>query len=219
MSGCAKTNNHLVEQAPSYQPQPSSASTQLQLPKVSAPKLADVEEAINRVFKRAAKLDQTTHPNFIVGDFNGDQSEDLAVVLKPVELAAMNEEYPAWLLRDPLLQTQSRSTTLRIAENETLLAVIHGYGPNEWRDAQATQTFLLKNVAVANMETKKAVEFLKGHPGRKLPRAQGDVITETLQGSQGCLYYSGANYRWYDPNTFRGESDLKTVHTGMKKDQ
>ena len=44
---------------------------------------------------------------------------------------------------DPMQACASR---LRIEKDEVLLAVIHGYGANDWRDPQATQTFVLKNV-------------------------------------------------------------------------
>jgi len=45
----------------------------------------------------------TPKTNFVVGDFNGDGSEDLAVVVKPNEtkLAEVNSEMANWILEDP----------------------------------------------------------------------------------------------------------------------
>lgn len=219
-SGCAKTETALIEQRPAYQPPPApQATNQLLVPKVTAPKLIEVEDAVRRVFKDAAVIDQNSNPGFIVGDFNGDESEDLAVVLKPApgQLPAMNEEYPAWLLRDPFGATPTSSGHLRIEDTDTLLAVIHGYGANDWRDNQATQTYLLKNAAGPGLSSKSARDFLKENSGRKLPRINGDVITETVRGARGCLYYGTATYSWYDPKTFKGETQLRAFHgAGMR---
>jgi hypothetical protein len=153
-------------------------------------------------------VDTSANPHFIVGDFNGDASQDLAVVVKPAagKLEAINELYPAWLLRDPFVESQASDPQLRVSENETLLAVIHGYGSNDWRDHQATQTFLLKNSAGRNLETITSTDFAKEYSGRKIPRLRGDVISEMISGIEGCLYFSRATYRWYDPKTFRGET-------------
>ena len=211
--GCAKRGAELVEQKPAFQPTPTTPTTQMKIPKVVAPpKLNEVEDAVRRVFKNAAVIHKAPMPMFIVGDFNGDESEDLAVVLKPVEITAINEEYPAWLLRDPFAQTPATSTQLRVSEGEPLLAIIHGYGSNEWRDPQATQTYLLKNSVGTNLATKNGVEFVKAYSGRRLPRVHGDVIAESLRGSEGCLYYTSASYRWYDPKTFSGDTELSAFH-------
>jgi len=214
-SSCSNSKQAMVEAPPpAYQPTPSSP--QVRLPSVIAPKLAEVQEAVRRVFKDSAAIDTTTTPNFLTGDFNGDQSEDLAVVLKPIagKLAAMNEEYPAWLLRDPSQGNPGERPKVNIQEDEAMLAIIHGFGENDWRDPQATQTFLLKNVTGSNMAVLTGKDFSSKHSGRKLPRPAGDLIEETLRGSTGCLYYSSANYLWYDPKTFKPKPDAGMVHGG-----
>ena len=159
------------------------------------------------------------HPDykssFLAGDFNGDLSQDLAVVLKPVpeKLADMNEEYPRWLLRDPRVP-HNRREPLRVVKDETLLAVIHGYGNKDWRDPEATQTFLLKNVVGTGMRVQNGIEFVKNFRGGKKPRPQGDLIGETLKGSEGYLYFNAATYSWYDPKTFKGEAETPGVFHG-----
>ncbi|HEX6732940.1 MAG TPA: hypothetical protein VF074_23165, partial [Pyrinomonadaceae bacterium] len=142
---CNKSNSPLVETPPAYQPPPTAPI--VQVPTVVAPKLNEVNDALERVFKDSAIIDSGTKPSFVAGDFNGDAIQDLAVAIRPApgKLAEINQEYPPWLLRDPFLSEIPKTGTLRINDNDLLLAIIHGYGPNDWRDPQATQTFLLKN--------------------------------------------------------------------------
>ena len=209
---CSKSNNALVETAPAYQPSPTSAP--LKMPSVVAAKLPEVQEAVRRVFKDLAVIDSASNPSFFTGDFNGDASQDLAVVLKPAQgkLAEMNEEYPTWLLRDPFLPARAEKLTISVEERDLLLAIIHGYGENDWRDSQATQTFLLKNSVGNNITVQSTKDFLSAHSGRKLPRPQGDLISETVRGTSGYLYYASSNYAWYDPKTFKPKSAVSMVH-------
>ncbi len=74
--------------------------------------------------------------------------------------------YPRWLLRDPRAPHNPR-TPLRVEKDEPLLAVIHGYGANAWRDPEATQTFLLKNVVGADMRVHDGKEF---HQNQQRPQ-------------------------------------------------
>ncbi len=211
-SSCSKTQTVMIESTPTYQPKPSEAT--VKMPDVVAPKLTDVQAAVHRVFKDAAVVDSSMNPNFFVGDFNGDASQDLAVVLKPVagRVAALNEEYPPWLLRDPFLVEHAARHPVSIQQPDVLLAIIHGYGDNDWRDAQATQTFLLKNVVGSNITVKTGRDFAQENSGKKLPRPQGDLIAENLQGVNGYLFYANSNYQWYDPKTFKPRTDVGMVH-------
>ena len=215
LSGCSNTKQAVVETAPAaYQPTPETPSP-ARLATVAAPNPPEVEQAVKRIFKDAAVVHPDYKPGFLAGDFNGDLSQDLAVVLKPVpeKLAEMNEQYPRWLLRDPLSPQNARKP-LRVEKDEVLLAVIHGYGNNDWRDPEATQTFLLKNVVGSGMRVQNGVEFVKNFKGDKKPRPQGDLIGETLKGNEGYLYYNAANYSWYDPKTFKGEAEPAGVFHG-----
>jgi hypothetical protein len=205
LAGCGGTKPAEAERAPVlYQPTP--VSTPAKPGPAAAPSLSDVEAAVQRVFKGAVVVDPDYKSSFLVGDFNGDTSQDLAVVLKPVpeKIAEMNER-PFWLLRDPRAPYDPR-VPLHVEKDDVLLAVIHGYGANDWRDPEATQTFLLKNVVGANMRVQDGKEFVKNNSGRRIPRPNGDLIGETLKGSEGYLYYSTASYSWYDPKTFKGET-------------
>ena len=203
------TNQRVVETPAAYQPTPQS--TPVRIGVAPAPKLPEVQDAVKRVFKDAAEVDRTYEPHFLAGDFNGDTSQDIAVIIKPVKLEEMNQELPPWLLRDPL---SNKPPTLRlgIQKDETLLAVIHGYGTNDWRDPEATQTFVLKNVVGKDLRVENAKDFVKAHSGKKLPRPQGDLIAETLKGNDGYLYYAASNYTWYDPKSPTVEAPKGMVH-------
>jgi hypothetical protein len=209
LTACSSTSKRVaVEQAPAYQPTPES--TPVRLTAATAPKLPEVQDKIKQVFKDAAVLDPNHNPNYLMGDFNGDACQDLAVIIKPANLEKMNQEYSPWLLRAPRTNRTARAP-LKIDKDEVLLAVIHGYGTNDWRDPEATQTFVLKNVVGNDLKVHSGKEFVAANAGRKLPRAQGDLIGQTLQGTQGYLYFATSSYSWYDPKSFNGEQEAPGV--------
>jgi hypothetical protein len=222
LTGCAKSGQVKQAEAPPTEtalmiPSPQNAAMPPSL--VPPPKPKELQDVVKRIFKESVVIDNGSASNFAVGDFNGDQSQDVAVVLKPVpaKLADINEESPAWIVRDPFVRIRPGMAPLQIKENETLLAVIHGYGPDGWRDPQATQTYLLKNAVGASFETQAKQKFLAANSGRKLPRLRGDLIAEVLRGTSGYLYYDDATYSWYDPKTFKGEPERRLVHSGMAR--
>jgi hypothetical protein len=213
LSGCSRADK------PTAEARPPTVTTQADQPqqvgKLPPPQINEVQEAVKRVFKDSALIDTSRKPVFIAGDFNGDLSQDIVVVLKPApeRLSDLNEEFPTWILRDPFAPNESRIPRLRVAANDELLAVIHGYGANGWRDPQATQTYLLKNVVGSGMEAHQAKDVAQASQGKKLPQLRGDVIGEVLGGTSGYLYYAGATYSWYDPKTFKGEPERGMIHT------
>jgi len=216
-SGCSTTKKPVVEASPAV---PAAPANQPRAATNSLPpaELNAVKEAVKRVFKDAAFIDTARDHSFVAGDFNGDQSQDIAVVIKPdaQKLPAMNEEYPAWMLRDPFGSLEARSPRLRIAANDVLLAIIHGYGADGWHDPQATQTFLLKNAAGSAMQTRPLKEFSMANQGKKLPQLRGDVLAESIGEKSGYLYFADATYAWYDPKTFRGEPLPRRGHGDQK---
>jgi hypothetical protein len=185
---------------------------QKQLAALPPPELDQVNQALARVFKSSVVMDTSQQPQFLAGDFNGDLSQDIAIVVKPApgKLADVNQELPSWMTRD-LLQPNNKST-VPIAENDLLLAIIHGYGDKGWRDEQATQTFLIKNAVGSRLTVQPGKPFVAANAGKELPRIHGDLINEVLRGASGYLYYTGPTYGWYDPKTFKGEPHLTAVH-------
>jgi hypothetical protein len=176
-----------------------------------------VQAALKRVFKDALVMDTTRSPAFVAADFNGDQSQDVAVVVTPIseKLGELNGDSPTWLLRDPIVPIDPRSPRLRVADREVLLAVIHGFGARGWRDPEATQTYLLKHVAGSSMKAHILRDFRAANQGNSLPRFRGDLLGQILEGKPGYLYYADATYAWYDPKTYTPEPERRVVHAPM----
>ena len=210
--GCQRnTPQRIGTGQPSLQPAAPKVAPQ------SVATTAEVNEAVTRVFKDAVSLDSEHNPNFVTGDFNGDSSVDVAVILKPAagKLDEMNQQSPPWILRDPFATSKPAATQMKIAGNEPLLAVIHGYGARGWRDSQATQTYLLRNSVGREMSTRTRTEVVNASQGKPIPRLVGDSIAELLRGQNGYLFFNGAQYAWYDPKTFKGEAETRLAHQGM----
>lgn len=209
--GCQTSTKQVAAEAPpAYQPPPQSTPVSLPTIVATAPKLSEVEDAVKRVFKDAAIIDNSHNPSFVAGDFNGDGSEDIAIVVRPAKLDEMNHELSPWLVRDPRARN-AKPMRLKIEQDEKLLAVIHGYGSNDWRDPEATQTFVLKNVVGNDLKVQSGKEFVAANAGRKLPQAQGDLIGQTLLGTKGYIYYATSTYSWYDPKTYKGTPEAPGV--------
>lgn len=212
MSGCA---GHEVSTAPAQKAAPPDQTSKVALR--SSPTLAEVNEAVTRIFDNAAVIDAKHEPYYFTGDFNGDASEDIAVILMPApdKLVQLNQDFPPWILRDPFVNPKPGTAPMRIAKSESLFAVIHGYGAKGWRDVQATQTYLLKNAVGLEVKIYPKSDFAGANQGKKTPRLVGDLIAENLGGKPGYLYFSGAQYSWYDPQTFKGEPETRLTHPGM----
>jgi hypothetical protein len=226
LCGCAKPPAQPLMEEPV--PQNSEAlkplSPPTEMPELPAPNMEQVQEAIRRVFKDAVVIDASRNPNYLVGDFNGDKSQDLAIVLKPAagKLSELNQEFPNWLAREPLEKILARSKplarpaavrrvsnpaagqTVRFEQSDVLLAIIHGYGPKGWQDPEATQTHLMRDVVGANMRVQSLKDAAKAYRGiRPFPSIYGDLIQETLVGQSGFLHYAGSIYSWYDPKNYQ----------------
>lgn len=220
MGGCAKPEEPTQEapvppqkaeaqpqQAPQSQPQQTSQTKPPEAPKLPQPKIADVQEAIKRVFQKAVSLDEKHNPSFFVGDFNGDGSQDIAAVVKPAEgmLPEINSELANWILEDPKTVSvpgaggrPSKALPARVQKGDELIAIVHGFGPTGWRNPDAKQTYLLKGAVGANMKSQLAKDLLAAaKTNGKLPPLRGDVINETLAGEPGLILWTGSKYAWY----------------------
>ena len=123
------------------------------------PTLAEAQDALKRIYRQAVVVSK--HPAApLTGDFNGDGSEDIAIVVTPARdmLAEINSEFANWIVADPknvrvfdpkkgVQPLPSEPGPVKVEASEALLAMIHGHGPNGWRDQHATQSYLLKNAA------------------------------------------------------------------------
>lgn len=176
------------------------------------PALREVGVTVTRVFQKVAVVETTSNTSFVVGDFNGDGSEDLAVVVKPNEaqLPEVNNELANWILEDPrkvllpragvALPPPNRPVPVRAEKGDTLLAIIHGVGAQGWRNAESRQTFLLKNGPGSNLSTRSMKSLRESKDKQKLPPIRGDAISGAIEGKAGLIVWTGAKYAWYSPD-------------------
>ena len=77
----------------------------LRRPSCPHPRMSEVKAALHRVFGDSCSLPALRAlkgVQFIVGDFNGDQSEDLALTVRPAagKLKEVNDELANWIIQD-----------------------------------------------------------------------------------------------------------------------
>lgn len=194
--------------------------------KLPPPDAAEVGTAVERIFKGAVTIGPARESYFAVGDFNGDDSRDLAVAVAPApgRLGEINDELGGWIIKDPFAPAPSGAAAygevrrrVIVEDADTLLVVIHGYGAEGWRDPRATQTYVLKDAAGESLKARTQETALAvGKEGRR-PRLLGDVIGETVAGREGFIYYNGAHYLWYDPRDYKPLPPARVVHGGAVK--
>jgi hypothetical protein len=169
-------------------------------PKLSPPTNDEIKGALDRVFHGAVIADDSDRPSYILGDFNGDGSEDLAIWVKavPERLSEINDELANWTLVNPH-KTHIPDSKVRIVHlpattpkrekvqaSERLLAMIHGLYDKGWRDPKARQAYVLHQVDGRTLSTKH-VERLPG------TMHSADVI---FSERNGFLYWVGGAYAW-----------------------
>jgi len=119
------------------------------------PTEAELREAIKRNYEDAVTIDDNQSVPFLIGDFNGDHSEDIAIAVKPArgKVSELNSEYVNWILEDPgqVRIPGQKPQPVAVGSHDLLVAVIHGYAQEGWRSSLARQTYLLKNAACANL--------------------------------------------------------------------
>ncbi len=218
LSGCAGTSEPPKTEEPTAVAMPPAPEPRTEGAISNPPSADEVRAKITYIFEDAVIFDASRRPGYLVGDFNGDGSQDLALIVRPVEakLPDINNEVANWILGDPTqvllpdphksVQTPPGSMPVLIERTDShLLVLIHGHGPNGWRDPLARQTYLLKNAVGRNPTAQSVTELLKASKrNAKKPviyahmSKAGSVIMQSLRGLPGFLYYSGAKYVWYE---------------------
>jgi hypothetical protein len=235
LTSCAKPPAPPVKEAPPsatevpppapLPTQPADSQDPKKLSAIPPPTPGEARAAVARVYKDVVSLDSIRDPGFAVGDFNGDGSQDIAVVVKPIKekIPDINQELAGWLLRDartdrapePLMQRnrdEQKSRPLVTERDETLLVVVHGYGPEGWRNPEAQISYLVKNAASGNIKAQAKKSVLRANKGRPIPPLIGDVINGKIAGTQGFVYYTGSSYGWYDPQNHHEEIARRFPH-------
>jgi hypothetical protein len=173
------------------------------------PTLEEVTNALHRVFGDDLMADRATRPFFIVGDFNGDSFQDLAVIVRPArdKLQDINSELANWIIQDAdaffIPPPNKRVVSLpvireaKVAEGEVALAIIHGHGVQGWRNADARQAYLVKHAAATFLGTAPSISQ-KTIRAMHLPVAT-DIIKEVRKNKKGFLFWTGSAYAWH-PN-------------------
>jgi hypothetical protein len=185
----ATENNPPVSQLPSH---PVATET----PRQSglSPTETELRTVVKRNYEDVVTVDNSGSTSFIVGDFNGDSSEDIAVVVRPQKLSDLNSEYVNWILEDP---HQLQQASMNVRKNDLLLAVIHGHKGEGWRHELARQTYLLKNAVGTDLGTISIQQLRGSGESKRLPTLRGDVIRAKLKGSGGIIYWNGGKYVWH----------------------
>lgn len=188
--------NRATEKETQISQTPNNPSAATETPRQSAPPPTEAElrAVIRKNYEDAVTIDESRPTPFMIGDFNGDNSEDIAVVVKPQKLSDLNSEYVNWILEDPHHLQQA---AMNVRKDDVLLAVIHGHDREGWRHDFARQTYLLKNAVGTDLEMMSIKQLRSSGESRLLPSLRGDVIREKLKDSGGIIYWTGGKYAWH----------------------
>jgi len=168
-------------------------------PKPSSPRPAETQAAVRRVFADAVVADPR---RAVAGDFNGDGAVDLAVVVRPARgaLDRINHELANWTVQDAAGRAPGGGR-VQAAAQDVLLAVIHGYGAGGWRNPGARQSYLIRNAAGDALTVRERGAAERDLAQTGLARLRGDVITQSIDGRRGLVYWSGSRYLWTSAGT------------------
>jgi len=163
----------------------------------------EVDATLQRIFGRLVIANRADHSS-VTGDFNGDGSLDLAVIVLSVktELGMINGELANWTIQDAdqfftppageRVVFQQKQSRLSVEAGEPLLAVIHGFGKAGWRDSAARQAYLIRHAALGDLRAIRAT----GHIERAPPTVRNsDVIYEGSNHGE-FLFWNGSQYAW-----------------------
>jgi hypothetical protein len=210
LEGCnSKSSNGQTMEKPIAvsTPQPSPVAATATPVKLPPPTQAEVETAFHRVFGDDLIVNAANRESFIVGDFNGDGSEDLAIIARPApgKVNEVNSELANWTIQDAdkafiapagkAVVVPPRQPRAHVESGEEVLAIIHGYGPQGWRNPDARQAYLIKHAAatftgIAPSLSQKAVRAMK------LP-VETEIIKQVRNNKKGFLFWTGGVYAWH----------------------
>jgi hypothetical protein len=184
-----------------------TSEVQPNLPPPPPPTAEEVASAMQRVFGDDLIVERDTRPAFIAGDFNGDDSQDLAVIVRPApgKLEEINGEFANWIIQDAdsFFVPPSKkgvvalppSMEAKITGGEEVLAIIHGHGPQGWRNSTARQAYLIKHAAATFLGKSPSISQ-KSIRMMNLP-VRTEIIDEMRRNKKGFLFWTGSQYAWH----------------------
>lgn len=187
-------------------PQPSPSASPAVAPKLPPPTQAEVEAALHRIFDDDL-ITTANSQSFIAGDFNGDLSEDLAVIARPSagKLDDINNELANWTIQDAdkafipppgkKVVVPPKQERPRVEPGEQVLAIIHGVGPRGWRNPDARQAYIIKHAAASFQGTAPSISQ-RAIRAMKLP-VETEIIKEIRNNKKGFLFWTGGAYAWH----------------------
>jgi hypothetical protein len=210
LPGCgdkAKNQARVEKPIPASTPLPTPAASATTVAKLPPPATAEVDAAFRRVFGDDLAAKTADRQSFIVGDFNGDGFEDIAIIARPAhgKLDAINNELANWIIQDAdkaFIATPGKTVVVppkqerpRIGPDEEVLAIIHGFGPQGWRNPDARQAYLIKHAAATLVGTAPSVTQ-RSIRAMKLS-VETDIIRQVRNNRKGFLFWTGGVYAWH----------------------
>lgn len=191
---------------------PIPVATPLKSPEAPAaplppPTPADVASAMRRIFGDDLLPQSGKGQWFIVGDFNGDNSQDVAVIarVRADKLEEVNSELANWTIQDAdkffVPRSNKRVVRLspispaKVGSGEEVLAIIHGYGPKGWRNPDARQAYVVRHAAAKFVGLAPSIS-IRQIRAMHLP-VQTDIIKEIRDNKKGFLFWTGGAYAWH----------------------
>jgi hypothetical protein len=209
MVGCKPTTQARMERPiPMTTPTPQKSPEPVSAPQ--PPTAPEVANALHRIFGDDLIVEQDSkRPAFIAADLNGDDSQDLAVIVRPApgKLADINSELANWIIQDAdtFFVPPSEGHVVKVpippppkvTEGEIVLAIVHGHGREGWRNPEAKQGYLVKHAAatflgVAPSVSEKSIRIMH------LP-VRTEILQELRDNKKGFLFWTGQAYAWH-PN-------------------
>jgi hypothetical protein len=207
MPGCKSSQKELLVEKPVAGSTPTPAAAATPFPKLPPPTTAEVEAAFHRVFGSALIANISDPQSYIVGDFNGDDSEDIAIIARPAsgKLDEINSEFANWIIQDAdkaFIPPPTKRVAVppvqqrpQIQAGEEVLALIHGYGAKGWRDPDARQAYLVKHATGLLEGTEPSISE-KAIRAMHLP-VETDLIKTTRKNKRGFIFWTGGVYAWH----------------------
>lgn len=172
----------------------------------------EVDAALQRIFGQVVVASRRNH-SFVTGDFNGDGSTDLAVIVFPLKtkVGTINDELANWTVQDAaqsftpprgqrvIFRRKEPSPAVRAGE--PLLAIIHGFGNDGWRDSAARQAYLIRHAGLGPLRAVHAEGHLENAPASI---KNSEIIYEGS--NTGFLFWNGSQYAWHPKTNRKPES-------------